>query len=129
MDTSTVIFSAAVAAGFGVLGSIVTGYLQGWFGSRDRLRAAVRPVYENLAAALAYHRQQASTRQHPGATRDAMAAELQALLDDPAVPWPSRERRRAEEMTAEYAHTGDDDAQAAADAAEALRHHLAALLR
>jgi hypothetical protein len=98
-------------------------------GRHERLRAALRPVYDSLATAIEYHREQAATGQHPGATRHAMAAELRALLDDPAVPWPAAGRRRAEELTAEYAQSGDNDPQAAASAAEALRRHLAGLLR
>jgi hypothetical protein len=98
-------------------------------GRRERLRVALRPIYTDLTDALDFHREQAATRQHPGATHAAMIAGMRAILDDPVIPWPDGARRRAEALTAQYAQNGDNDAQAAADAAEALRQYLGGLLR
>ena len=95
---------------------------------RELLRVALRPIYTDLTDALSFHREQAATRQHPGATHAAMIAGMRTILDDPAVPWPADARRRAEALTAQYAQSGGNDAQAAADAAEALRRYLASLL-
>lgn len=95
----------------------------------DLLRAVLRPVCDQLGSFAEAHRSEAAKGLPCTGNRRLLVADLDRLFADPTVVWPRNARRGAQELAAAYGQTGDNDAQAAADAAEALRHYLAALLR